>query len=198
LNIPPVTTAQNIVSGCDADLTNILIQQFSVIVYAHNLKTTEKSESKSDTNVRRSVSVERHIPSWPVEAKVLLSVDGTTWVREELLKPALKNEFQSQWLKLTEPCFAKFVRIVPLKWEHDKSVESAGPALRVSVRAEKSLDGQDIKFAPNYLLESAEIVLEALKAIQNVAATIVSTIEYVDKLETSFHEFKQDQLRKVP
>lgn len=184
------------------------------------------SSKQISIDVTKSMSKALPLPketaclSWPTSVRVMLSTDGRAWTSEEVLNTSLKNESQSQWFKLSKgPCNAKFIKFVPLKWAHsrdpgDVGTSSVGPALRVLIKAEKQEDetqslhpasssstsagagGSSNGYDRSQSEESGETVMDALRAMQDVTAFMVSSIEYIDKLDEAYQESKQEQLRK--
>lgn len=155
LNIAePITTASNIVTGSDPELTNILLQQLAVSLYWFQNKEKLISDAKAfagsdDATATQAQKDEERvietvsnvsIPTWVQSANISLSEDGMNWsVHSQTYDTGLRDEHSVAVIKLlphssdVNPCiFAKYVKITPTKW--NSSSGENGPAMRVDVK----------------------------------------------------------------
>ena len=139
---PPATTAHSIVTGSDAELTNMMLQQFAIALFSFKHALSLSANSAPQKAVKTVVETK----VWVKTVRIMLSVDGQVWTHDEKYDTniaAPSDEAKGIRLKSDGSSIAaRFVRIVPLTWCTSDGVSysssapaKVGSAVRVGVLA---------------------------------------------------------------
>lgn len=193
LGIPPITSANNIVIGAEADLTNIFLQQLAILAY------WQKSTTSSSTSNDSTVNIE--VGSWITKARFSLSDNGENWTMNWDQDLPLSNSSEYCEIPIPNGSFdCKYVRVLPLAWNLENKPESKlilssiGPSLRLAVRpGNRNLpsigeEGHDI---------SGSDVAYRLETIRKMASVMILGVELVAKIEEIHKLRKQEEAKKV-
>jgi hypothetical protein len=138
LKIPqPVTTAANIVTGSDPELTNTLLQQLAVSLYTfQNKDKVNTSAVVATPEVSESVTTTSVVPSWITSLRVMTSLDGINYTHSQTYNTGLSDENTTAVVHLlpqnvvNNAVHAKYIKLVPVEWSGGNEV---GSALRCDV-----------------------------------------------------------------
>ena len=198
LGTSPATTATAIVTGADAELTNIFLQQ--VAIAAYRLKATPQPAQQSNNGVG-DVGSPRMVssPSWLTSIRISFSTDGVNFV-DEVFNTGLNNADEIQQIRFPNgPRQAKVFRIYPLKYS------GPAPSLRVQIYAL-----QDTKLAIGMnssqlqkekkslaLVVGTEQVVGVLTSLKQAISSLIMALEYLSRIDELRKAKKQDEVRKV-
>jgi hypothetical protein len=188
LSEPPVTTASAIISGTDTHLTNKLLQQLALCAYCCRRScgqselsapgTAEPKHSQVHTDKKK---IATSASCWPTKIKILLSKDGEEWLdgipsgsdginttltnADDIFECKLPVDFSVAGDSLRE---VKYVRIIPMVWNHQMNMQSAvtaqissdrtPPTLRISLKCLADASGDITASEPNTLASSNQAI----------------------------------------
>jgi hypothetical protein len=219
----PVTTGAAIVTGSDPELTNILLQQLAIAIYAFqtNLETSTPPPGTS-AQQRKAAPPAQPKPqsheSWVTALRVEGSVDAAQWQRvgefptgltaasQVVPLPLLVGGKRNGTLSASSSAATlhgakyKYLRLTPLKWNGEGRF---GPAMRVTVLCpetfsddEAAQQGTDAEVAVACPL-SAGTLVEVVETLQGTLAVLVEAVEFVAKREEAAKELKQLEVKRV-
>jgi hypothetical protein len=212
LEVNAPTSATSIVSGLDAELTNVLLQHLAIAI--HLCKMRQASEQTAPT-----AGV---CDSWPTAVNIAVSADGVKWSQgsSPTGKPystSLTDADGKVEVKLDFPnVAAKFLRVYPVEWFSPAGSSSisigsdirSSFAVRVSIRAKAlSSSSDEAPRAADYQASSLSLsetelgdsdrILASLTALQDMALVIIAAIAFLSEAEKVRKARKQEELRKV-
>jgi Microtubule-binding protein MIP-T3 CH-like domain len=210
LEVNAPTTASSIVSGLDAEFTNVLLQHLAIAI--HLCKMRQASE--------QTAPAAGVCDSWPTAVHIAVSADGVKWLpgNSPTSKPystSLTDAEGKVELKLDFPNIAaKFLRVYPVDWSSPAGSSSiscdirSSFAVRVSIRAkalpsssEKPARAADYRASSLGLSETelgdSDRILASLTALQDMALVIIAAIAFLSEAEKVRKARKQEELRKV-
>lgn len=221
----PVTTASAIVTGSDPELTNVLLQQLAVALYAFQnklltspLEPSQAAPADPKAGMRPPVAKQAAQDAWVTHIRVETSEDGHAWavlgeystgllaaqqvvsiplVPGAALVPAGKMS-KAPSLATLPDVRAKYLRITPLKWSGEGK---HGPAMRVNLLGpEVSSDSEDPAVAEasgGVVPLRTEAVVEAVKVLLDTLSTLIEAAEFLARREEAQKELKQLEVKKV-
>ena len=222
----PITSASAIVTGSDPELTNELLQQLAVALYAFQNKLVTSPDASPATAADSKAPARPPVSkpaatqdSWVTCVKVETSEDGRTWtalgdyntgllaaqqVVSIPLLPCAKARSAgrlsaSSSLAALSNTRAKYIRVTPLKWSGEGK---HGPAMRISVLGpEVCSDTEDpaaaTEASSGVAPLSTEAVVEAVKVLLGALATLIEAAEFLSRKEEAQKELKQLEVKKV-
>ena len=210
LEVTAPTTATSIVSGLDAELTNVLLQHLAIAIHLCKMRLS------SDQSAPTAGVCE----SWPTAVNIAVSADGVKWTpgNSPSGKPysiSLIDADGKVEVKLDFPNIAaKFLRLYPVDWSSSAGNSSISSdirssfAVRLSIRAKAVSSPSDKPpRAPDFLgsslglneteLGDSDRILASLTALQDMALVIIAAIAFLSEAEKVRKARKQEELRKV-
>ena len=207
-----MTTAGTIVTGADPELTNVLLQQLAVILYAFQHKAEASQVTVVDTREAAVTVNTKPITHdcWVTHFKVEISEDGESWsglgeyktglqaVQQVVSIPlqplkAAPGKLTTSSSHTTLPASkAKFVRVTPLEWNGEGLF---GPALRVSLLGpEVQSDAEEPSAESRGVVPlRTEAVVEAVRVLLAALGTLID-LSRKDEVQK---ELKQLEVKKV-
>lgn len=221
----PITTASAIVTGSDPELTNVLLQQLAVALYAFKNKidtTPVPASAAPETKSSGRPPMPKPVAedAWTTQIRVETSEDGSAWalfgeyntgllaaqqvVSIPLLSGAQLTAASTGGRMSASPSLSalpavriRYLRITPLKWNDDNK---HGPAIRLNL-----LGPEVMSDAENPAAESSsgvvplrtEAVLEAVKVLLGTISTLIEAAEFLLRKEEAQKELKQLEVKKV-
>ena len=139
MGAPPATTAHSIVTGSDAELTNMMLQQLAIALFSFKHTLAVSANSAPQKTVKTVIETK----VWVKTVRIMLSTDGQVWTHDE--KYDTNIAVSSDEVKVVRlrsdgsSIAARFVRVVPLTWSTADGItfgsSAPGPAIRVGVLA---------------------------------------------------------------
>lgn len=214
----PVTTAGAIVTGSDPELTNILLQQLAIALYAF------QTRPETSTPVPGSAAASKPaapVPpkavtheSWVTVLRVEGSVDAERWQRIGEFSTGLNGTNQVATLPFAPGSAGqrggpgtlsamvdkvRYLRLTPIKWNGEGRF---GPAMRATLLCpetysddENDKDNETEGSLARPLPDNA--MVEVVETLQGTLAVLVEAVEFVSKREDAGRELKQLEVKRV-
>ena len=188
--LPPSTTANAIVTGASAELTNIFLQQLSIVAYRSICEGSPSSSAplpapvplpSPSAEVKCDDDMGQSLPTWLDEVKFAWSVDGEDF--SNITKTISTNLQDDKRTKLIEVFDMKMVdvnvkslRIYPLKWKSDYS------CLRFSLHSFTAMNIADTAVGKSEPVNSQKCI-DALILLRNTTEVLAVATDYITKIE---------------
>jgi len=170
LNIPAATNSNSIITGAEADLTNIFIQHVAIAAYKH------KSQGSSSSSPRPTG------PIWLTDVRVMWSVDGSSFSQEDV-HTTLQTADDVQMIQLAAGVVsAKVIRIVALKWS------GPVPAARFSIHTL----GDDSQGC----VVTGEELIGVITSMKQSSVVFIGSLEFLSRVEDARKAKAQEDVRK--
>eukprot|EP01038_Epipyxis_sp_PR26KG_P007305 gene7305-9952_t len=201
LKVTPITTAASIVTGSDADLTNILLQQLAVSLYHFKYYNQNNSNNKNN-ELSTHKSTSKRMKSWVTSVRVQLSTSGidNSWnVHDEIYQTNLSNDEDKFTISLNGgPFTAKYMKLTPISWNQQ---DIFYPSLRLNIFAMVAQDSNDYieNISDNNgvisLITSARVV-EIIDFFFSSIEKMVESVGYLRKRDDANKLKKQDEVKR--
>jgi hypothetical protein len=219
----PVTTASAIVTGSDPELTNALLQQLAIALFAFQNKLLDATTSQPVALGARPAAVPAPprvaaLESWVAVLRVEHSLDGEQWKLLGDVPTGLRAANQvvsipfqgsagrsggpgtlsaSTSAASLSPLRCRFLRLTPVKWNGEAKF---GPAMRLNVLGPEALsddEQEDPVEAAGVVPLQAEAVGEVVGALLGTLAVLIEAAEFVSRKEDAAKELKQLEVKRV-
>ena len=200
----PATTASAIVTGSDPELTNLMLQQLAIAVYAHHSQGRQAVDAASGLHSVMSSPPPRAPQrvvqdSWVTVLRVEAAEDGTTWEVAAELNTALSAAVEVVTLPLSRAVQCRYLRLTPLHW---KDEGRCGAALRLTLLGpEVASDNEGGGAATSQLTAvmplQADTLTAVVETLLHTLSTLIDAVEFVSRKEDGHKELKQLEVKKV-
>jgi hypothetical protein len=215
LSIPEVTSGNSIITGSDAELTNKLLQQLALVVYAAgnpSPSNPSKMPRQPSKALKHSLSAggivkTETIGAWPSHVRIALSRDGEDWSAYEDCDVDLADSQSEAFIKWSSSVIsdARYVRVTPLAFRHsyigsdDNIISKLSCALQVSIHSYMSAEATgdtSAAVASESAANQSSSILNVIDALIQGAANIIAMIEYFVHLEEFKKVKKQEETKR--
>jgi myosin heavy subunit len=199
--LPPPTTANSIVTGANADLTNIFLQHLSIVAFTMSkgleivnvpLLPSPSPNAMSREDADQSDHISRSQHTWVDEIKLSWSDDGQSFSTvSQAVSTNLKDSTSIESINienLNAGKRIKSIRIYPCKWETDNS------CLRLAFHAYASVSISDCSSEGEYA--SSLTCVEILQLLRNATDILGVSADYIVKIEDMATVRKQEEAMK--
>jgi hypothetical protein len=221
----PTTTASAIVTGSDPELTNALLQQLAIALFAFQNKLLDGTSTTAAPPASGTRAAPTPVPAkiaaheaWVVVLRVEHSMDGEQWKVLGDVPTGLRAANQvasipfqagsgrssgpgtlsaSASAASLAPLKCRFLRLTPIKWNGESKF---GPAMRLNVLGPEALsdDEQDEPAdAAGVVPLPAQAVEEVVGALLSTLAVLIEAAEFVSRKEEAAKELKQLEVKRV-
>ena len=206
----PITSAGSIVTGSDPELTNILLQQLAIALFAHQNKPDTNGLAAPASVLKASAAqtapAQAPAPAiqeaWVSVVRVEISNDGQDWRLLGEMDTGLQTANQAISLPLHKhhsvtSLQCSYVRLTPLKWNGDGKF---GPALRVTLLGPEGSsedDVEEVSVGMGAQLLPSNSVSEVVEALHSTVTILIEAAEFVSRKEEANKELKQLEVKKV-
>lgn len=204
----PTTSGSSIITGSDPELTNKLIQQTAVCVYANCVlkKADDKKEELDVAILKNLVSKVAEVKekkvltsAWIDSVKVniydenreKLSWEASGVSSQSSFKTGLKGNDGIFVIEFSKNLRARYVEIIPLEWSNSEF--PATPALKLElIGYNESM--QDNKLPP--ILED-KIITNSIRNVEDALGNMIGLVTKINHFEQSEKARKQEEAKKV-
>lgn len=204
----PVTTASAIVTGSDPELTNVLLQQLAIAIYAFQNRPETITPPISTAAAAVSRPLKPPAPkavshdAWVTVVRVEGSQDGQMWRSLCEVQTGLRAANQVVTIPLAtgsnKPNRYKFLRITPVKWNGEGKF---GPAMRLNLLGPEPLtdeESEDDRVGQAVMTPlEGSTVSSVVEALLSALAVLIEAAEFVSRKEDAAKELKQLEVKKV-
>mmetsp|Transcript_6634 Transcript_6634/g.10871 ORF Transcript_6634/g.10871 Transcript_6634/m.10871 type:complete len:839 (+) Transcript_6634:1849-4365(+) len=193
--LPPPTTANSIVTGSNANLTNIFLQHLSIVAFAgckglKIVKTSPMPSSIPEGGCESQHFNEGNVASWVDEFKLSWSYNGSSYSNlTEAISTNLKDAMSTKIISLHPLKIGgviKSLRIYPCKWENVQS------CLRFSLHSfvpkSSTVNEADFKVSEN--------CIKGLKLLRDASDVLGVSSDYIVKIDELASTRRQEEAMK--